>query len=759
MNRRWRWQWPATAMAAVAATAACSSPAPERSQYTATSVSGAATRRAEALVLVDRTARDAADFDALVAPYFEHLGVPSTVVDVAAEPLPAAVGDYALVIVGHAGLFAAGHVDAAEVVALERAVAAGTGILTLQGDLWDGAHPRLPFVTQALGLTPATATLADAISFVAPQRVVTVAVEAGAGTRLVASASEAIAADDGRWDIAPGAGGAAIALAGIAEPRTANLPPLTLAADDLTPGRYDVVAELYAPPQGADLRYGFAIDGDSAHRQVVVSGGSGGSRGTVERHLGRVALDGRFRLQVGDATIVRGAPDRFGWSGVRLVPAPPDDERPHYIAAGHPHWERVPIGPSPVVAARPTDPTRVVAYAGEAPLLTVGRHGRGRIAHWSSYAWMRAGAPGPLGGLDDLLWRSLVWAARKPFVLQVLPPIVTMRMDDESGPLGWADAAIAAGFRPWIGVFLSNIDDGEARALARLAESGQATVSVHSFDDPTFFYFDHGGRRAWPPATMAANWRRAMDWHRQYGIPVSRYAVPHFYEIGAEALPLLQAAGVEFIATHMAPGTPYGSPWLRLGPFRRATRGVSTAPSPVYYADDLPAAPPGTPALFNCVTEIRDDAGYEWFPVADVAVSVDRGVRQLRRALASRAVATLFTHGYFVPPIPSASWAAILAGVRDGIAGAAPLQMTMEDACGFVRDQRRSAIAAAVEQPDGGVRVTLTGRTAAPTTVSLYFDDAAGVAEHRVPVPRFDGAVTIVAAAAVQSEPAGGGRR
>lgn len=759
MNRRWRLRWPAAATAALAALSACSSPAPERSHPAATGGSDTAARRAEALVLVDRSAPDVADFDALVAPYFEHLGVPSTVVDVAAEPVPTAVGDYALVVLGHAGLFAAGHVDAAELAALERAVAAGTGILTLQGDLWDGDLPRLPFVSQALGLIPATATLADGISFVAPQRVVTVVAEAGAEARLVASASAAIAADDGRWDIAPGAGGATVALAGIGEPTGSNLPPLTLAADDLTPGRYDVVAELYAPPQGADLRYEFAIDGDAAHRQVVVSGGSGGSRGTVERHLGRVALDGRFRLRVGDATIVRGTPDRFGWSRVRLVPAPPDDARPHYIAAGHPHWERVPMAPSPVGGARPTDPSRVVAYAGDAPLLTVGRYGRGRVAHWSSYAWMRPGAPGPLGGLDDLLWRSVVWAARKPFVLQVLPPIVTMRMDDESGPLGWADAAIAAGFRPWIGVFLSNIDDGEARALARLAGSGQATVSVHSFDDPTFFYFDHGGRRAWPPAIMAANWRRAMDWHRRYGIPVSRYAVPHFYEIGPEALPLLQAAGVEFIGTHMAPGMPYGSPWLRLGPFRRATRGVSTASSPVYYADDLPAAPPGTPALFNCVTEIRDDAGYEWFPVADVAVSVDRGVRQLRRALASRAVATLFTHGYFVPPIAPASWAAILAGVRDGVADAVPLQMTMDDACGFVRDQRRSAIAAALEQPDGGVRLTLTGRTSAPTTISLFLDAGEGVAEHHVPVPGFDGAVTIVAAAAVQSEPSGGGSR
>jgi hypothetical protein len=348
----------------------------------------------------------------------------------------------------------------------------------------------------------------------------------------------------------------------------------------------------------------------------------------------------------------------------------------------------------PVGGLTLSDPDRAVAFSGDHPLLVVGTSGGGRVVHWSSVAWMAHDVRGPMSGLDDLLWRSLAWAARKPFVMQVLPPIVTMRMDDESGPLEWAEAAIAAGFRPWIGVFLSDIDDGESRDLARLAATGHATVSVHSFDTPTFLYFDHIGRRAWPPATMTANWRRAVEWHHRYGLPISRYAVPHFYEIGANALPLLQAAGVEFVATQMAPDVAYGGPWLRLGPFRTTTRGISTAPLPVYYADFLGGASAAA-GLFNCVTEIRDDAGYEWFPIPDVAVSVGRGVRQLRRALDSRALATLFTHGYFIPPIPAPAWQAILDGIRDGVAADRPLQMTMDEACAFVRDQRTSSIASA----------------------------------------------------------------
>ena len=56
---------------------------------------------------------------------------------------------------------------------------------------------------------------------------------------------------------------------------------------------------------------------------------------------------------------------------------------------------------------------------------------------FGSYDWILNSVKGPLYGLDDLFWRSMVWAARKPFVMQGMPPFVTMRMDDASGPLWW----------------------------------------------------------------------------------------------------------------------------------------------------------------------------------------------------------------------------------------------------------------------------------------------------------------------------------
>ena len=65
----------------------------------------------------------------------------------------------------------------------------------------------------------------------------------------------------------------------------------------------------------------------------------------------------------------------------------------------------------------------------------------------------------------------------------------------------------------------------------------------------------------------------------------------------------------------------------------------------------VPGHPEFDGQFFNCVTEIRDDAGYEWYPSNDVACTIDRGTRQTKRALDSMALATLFTHDQHISPI------------------------------------------------------------------------------------------------------------
>jgi len=102
----------------------------------------------------------------------------------------------------------------------------------------------------------------------------------------------------------------------------------------------------------------------------------------------------------------------------------------HYITQRHAGAEELKLfGPMTVACAVPGRGT-VLAACGGAPLCVAGNAGKGRFVVWTSQEWMSTFVLGPVAGLDDCLWRSLVWAARKPFVMRGMAPLVTMRVDD-----------------------------------------------------------------------------------------------------------------------------------------------------------------------------------------------------------------------------------------------------------------------------------------------------------------------------------------
>jgi type 1 glutamine amidotransferase len=63
----------------------------------------------------------------------------------------------------------------------------------------------------------------------------------------------------------------------------------------------------------------------------------------------------------------------------------------------------------------------VIARVGADPLIVATTYGTGRAVHFGTLNYLRADRFGFLMGVDDLFWRSLVWAARKPFVLRGNP--------------------------------------------------------------------------------------------------------------------------------------------------------------------------------------------------------------------------------------------------------------------------------------------------------------------------------------------------
>ena len=434
----------------------------------------------------------------------------------------------------------------------------------------------------------------------------------------------------------------------------------------------------------------------------------------------------------------------------------------HYVAALHEDGEELPLYDELVIAGGSglADGDTLV-YAGAAPLVQAARRGAGKIVLWRSIEWMSHRVLGPLRGADDLLWRGIVWAAKKPFVMQGMPAFVGMRIDDVWGswrethpenPLKWVEIAQGFGIKPWLGVFQDNTDQATVDKIREYVLEGRASAFPHAFAGcewvPSILpehwaYFDHRARKPYTDQGMAERAQRIADWYRDKGIPISKLALAHYYETGANALPYLVEWGCEFIGIHMQPDTPYGDgEWLRCGPFRNYESGNINGDRPVYYADYLQVenAPEMSGKLFNCVTEIRDVCGYEWHPLCDVEETVRRGVTQLRRAFDSMAVGVLFTHeSCYIQRMSPRTWEASLRGITQAVKDYQPLYWTMDDICGYVRARHDMTLRDAALCGENALRLTLDGKNDRATLCYVFTEADGGIAQKLVELPRVSG--------------------
>ncbi len=418
----------------------------------------------------------------------------------------------------------------------------------------------------------------------------------------------------------------------------------------------------------------------------------------------------------------------------------------HFIAAGGARTLKL-KRTMPVPGFTAGEKARVVASAGQQPLVVAVEQGSGRAVLFSSYDWSRPDVLGKLYGLDDLVWRSLVWAARKPFVMRRMPPYLAFRVDDVSGfgigsnqHLGWVEVANKYGLRPWLGIFIDDMrEDQQATAtLARLSQKGLVTASPHARRWSEFLFLNEPlatddrqrniAGKPWPDEQMAANWAEAEAFWKQHGIAKAKVVLPHFYEFALNDFEGMKRWGAEFTGTVLKPGLGYGTevpasaPYLSGEPVR-----ISSGGDPIYISDWL-EVPGFEKQFFNLVVEVRDVAGYEWAPSGvTVEEAIRRGFEETRREFDSLVPAVLFTHeSDHIRKITPENWEAIVRGVMERLAPYHPIPVTLDFATQYARALRTSKLVAA---GDGTARLIGT----ADIATKLYLYDSLEAREIEVP--------------------------
>ncbi|HVZ59746.1 MAG TPA: IPT/TIG domain-containing protein [Terriglobales bacterium] len=264
----------------------------------------------------------------------------------------------------------------------------------------------------------------------------------------------------------------------------------------------------------------------------------------------------------------------------------------------------------------------VLATLGSSTLILAKTTIGGRAVHFGTLDYLRADRFGFTMGLDDLFWRSLVWAARKPFVLRGYPRFWSVQMDDTNA--GWPsrvrdlyDTTLTGQINsngiggPWkvTGyVFTDNLPAGSTDRANVITDinAGKIEVSPHSFGNV------NGGNLFWNASSGAlsdsqwlANLTALDTWKQGNGssdvIPFySRSMVAHFWNLsnntgsdmwnhlGFRYVTSIQKAGFQSTAQNNgAERLPVRSFWpYEMPPKTVIDPSFSTENFPFFFSDD-----------------------------------------------------------------------------------------------------------------------------------------------------------------------------
>jgi hypothetical protein len=398
------------------------------------------------------------------------------------------------------------------------------------------------------------------------------------------------------------------------------------------------------------------------------------------------------------------------------------------------------------------------------PALVAHAYGQGRVVAWtlSPLIWSQS-CFGHGMGLDDLFWKGIVWAARKPFVMRAMPPFVTFVLDDASSSYNhfrYLDAFNDHGYIPHVGVYLDDIDKvmhdvqgQDSQALKAKHDAGLATVAAHGFSYDHEIFYDHVARCAWPGDVLAENFQRFDQTFRQWGIEHSRMLNAHFGEVGLNALPYLRERGIEFLATTM----PYGQAWFE----PEGTRRPWKDPAPYHNIGFVFDTQPGAPEFFVTTARLkpREMTGAPLIAVdflwghtifwdehpADnnLAGAAEQALAQMRRGLDSLFYGELMTHEQRLAVLSMHELDQTLTLIDRGLAKYGCIHRSYEYIAEYARSKVNSRLTAV--NVDGGGQITcdLAGRTSLTTSLYLFTEWDGTIQQRFVDVPPFAGSARV----------------
>jgi hypothetical protein len=400
---------------------------------------------------------------------------------------------------------------------------------------------------------------------------------------------------------------------------------------------------------------------------------------------------------------------------------------------------------------------RVLLESNRHPAMWVTRYGQGRAVQWALPPGMwRREVFGHCEGLDDLLWRGIVWAAQKPFATLPMPPFSTARIDNAIGAhdFVWVRAMHDHGFLPNVGVFPDDIDalseirgqsnffDRAVDMMRRCVEAGWAEFSPHAATwNRAYLLYCRADGSEIPSDELSQRLSAVDKQFARYGIRWARTVNPHYHQLGYNALSFLKARGVEFTSSSQLPGetwegehklwgcAPFGHPGFTISPLPDSADfyAVTSGRSHLYTTEQT-----GPNRYRICDSAYALETDFMWgrtrwqgqSRIDDWDAMVDAAVRQIRLGLGSLFFACPATREQTIAFVGLEDWEAFWERVNQRTSRYERWPALYSDVAAYARAKHRTRL---VDANFDGMSITCSLRGAPKVPLFLcVWDDVHG---------------------------------
>lgn len=415
------------------------------------------------------------------------------------------------------------------------------------------------------------------------------------------------------------------------------------------------------------------------------------------------------------------------------------------------------------------DGSTLLATPNGDPLILTFNYGSGRIVQFllSPGVWLKKYL-GHTNGLDDIFWKSVVWAARKPFLMKAMPPFVTARIDDASGSSSsfgkkknsanqhfhYLDSLNKHGYIPNIGLFIEDVSDGDARVIKSKYEAKLAEFSSHAFTDSEniadrLIYMKHDGTE-FTEEELEKNFAMVDGKFLKWGIKHSKALNAHFGEVGVSAIPFLKKRGQTLCMDAMRFGKLYADPksWdWNPRPFSSLGYVFDFMPdhSEFFCASSLPylrgqddSKAPVYDFLWGCTPFWNENSQN------DIEKAAKRGAEHITRGLDNLFFGCLTTHEQRIATLSIEEWNEILLHIEELTSNYDKIFESYDYIAQYARNRVKCCIKDASYNPSSRkIKCTLEGKTDMPLQLYVFTNEGQDIEYRFETVPAFTDSITI----------------